>query len=167
MDYNFKKAEKADIQDIWHILEDAIQLRKNEGSAQWQDGYPNLTVINNDVSKGAGYILTEEDTIIGYCAILINDEPEYSNIKGNWLTQGDFIVFHRVAISKDHLGKGLAQLMLKFIEQVALEKNIYSIKADTNFDNIGMLKIFEKLGYTYCGEVSFRGSSRKAFEKVL
>lgn len=167
MDYNFKKAEKADIQDIWHILEDAIQLRKNEGSAQWQDGYPNLTVINNDVSKGAGYILTEEDTIIGYCAILINDEPEYSNIKGNWLTQENFIVFHRVAISKNHLGKGLAQLMLKFIEQVALEKNIYSIKADTNFDNIGMLKIFEKLGYTYCGEVSFRGSSRKAFEKVL
>jgi hypothetical protein len=30
-----------------------------------------------------------------------------------------------------------------------------------------MLKLFEKLGYQYCGEVYFRGSARKAFEKVI
>jgi hypothetical protein len=30
-----------------------------------------------------------------------------------------------------------------------------------------MISIFEKAGYTYCGEVYFRGSPRKAFEKVL
>jgi hypothetical protein len=38
---------------------------------------------------------------------------------------------------------------------------------DTNFDNLPMLNIFEKLGYTYCGEVYFRGSARRAYEKVL
>jgi hypothetical protein len=27
--------------------------------------------------------------------------------------------------------------------------------------------IFEKLEYGYCGEVHFRGSARKAYEKVL
>lgn len=30
-----------------------------------------------------------------------------------------------------------------------------------------MLKIIEKLGYKYCGEVYFRGVARKAFEKLL
>jgi hypothetical protein len=29
------------------------------------------------------------------------------------------------------------------------------------------MKIFEKLGYTLCGEVYFRGGARKAYEKVL
>ncbi len=38
---------------------------------------------------------------------------------------------------------------------------------DTNFDNTPMLRILEKLGYTYCGEVYFRGSARRAYEKVL
>jgi len=56
---------------------------------------------------------------------------------------------------------------MEFIEKVALEKNIHSIKVDTNFDNPAMLKTFENLGYSYCGEVYFRGSARKAFEKVI
>jgi hypothetical protein len=30
-----------------------------------------------------------------------------------------------------------------------------------------MMAIFEKLGYAYCGEVHFRGSARKAYEKVF
>lgn len=74
---------------------------------------------------------------------------------------------HRVAISDQYIGKGLAQIMLKYMEEYALSNNIYSIKADTNFDNAGMLKIFEKMGYSYCGEVTFRGTPRRAFEKVL
>ena len=54
-----------------------------------------------------------------------------------------------------------------FTEEIALKNNIISIKVDTNFDNIAMLKIFEKLGYTYCGEVQLRAGIRKAFEKVI
>ena len=57
--------------------------------------------------------------------------------------------------------------MLSFVEENALSNQIYSVKADTNFDNFGMLKIFDKLGYKYCGEVFLRGAKRKAFEKVL
>jgi GNAT superfamily N-acetyltransferase len=111
--------------------------------------------------------LTLEGIIVGYCAILFNDEPEYDKIVGQWLTNGDFIVFHRVAIAEGYLRKGLAQVLLGFIEALARKQNIPSLKADTNFDNAAMLALFAKLGYTYCGEVYFRGSPRKAFEKVL
>jgi hypothetical protein len=57
--------------------------------------------------------------------------------------------------------------MMSFIEELAVKNNIYSVKADTNFDNYAMMKSFENAGYVYCGEVYFRGSARKAFEKVL
>lgn len=168
MDYHFRKANKDDRNQIWEILQSAIHRRKADGSDQWQDGYPNPTVIDNDIEKGSAYVLTDGgDTVIGYCSLLINDEPAYADIKGNWITNGDFVVFHRVAISEKHTGKGLAQKMLKYIEEFALQNNIRSIKADTNFDNTAMLKIVEKMGYKYCGEVYFRGSARKAFEKVL
>jgi hypothetical protein len=46
--------------------------------------------------------------------------------------------------------------------QFALSQNIKSVKADTNFDNLAMLKIFESLGYVYCGQVYFRGSAKKS-----
>lgn len=167
MNYKFRKASLDDLTLIWKILQQGIVRRKKDGSIQWQDGYPNPEVIKKDIEKSAGYVLTDRNSIIGYCAILINDEPEYANIEGNWLTNEDFVVFHRVAISEKYLGKGLSKKILESIEVVALDNGIYSIKADTNFDNIAMLKAFERMGYFYCGEVYFRGQARKAFEKVL
>ena len=167
MNYDFRKATVSDITQIWVIIQQAIERRKNDGSQQWQDGYPNETVIQQDIAKSTGYVLTDGDTIAGYAAILFNDEPAYELLKGKWLTNGDFLVVHRVAISDDYLGKGLAQKIFLFTEGLALENNILSIKVDTNFDNIPMLNILEKLGYTYCGELTFRGGVRKAFEKKL
>lgn len=165
--YKFRKAILEDIPAIWEILQQAILRRKKDGSKQWQDGYPNPEVVQKDIEKGVGFVLTEGETIIGYVAILINDEPEYKNIEGEWLTDKDFVVFHRVAIAENQIGKGLAKLMFNYIEKFALENNIHSVKADTNFDNPAMINLFEKTGYKYCGEVYFRGSARKAYEKVL
>lgn len=167
MNHLFRKATASEIPEIWAILQQAILRRKADGSEQWQDGYPNHEVIQKDIEKAAGFVLTDGEAIVGYCAVLLNDEPAYATIEGDWLSNDDFVVFHRVAISEKHLGKGLALKLLRFIEEFALENKIYSIKADTNFDNVAMLKIFEKSGYTFCGEVYFRGKARKAFEKIL
>ena len=167
MNYFFRKAISAEIAPIWDILQDAILRRKKDGSNQWQDGYPNPESVQIDIEKGVGFVLTEYDSIIGYCAILINDEPEYANIVGKWISNTDFVVFHRVAIAETHLGKGMAKLIFKYIEEFAKNNKIYSVKADTNFDNGAMLSLFDKSGYVYCGEVHFRGSPRKAYEKIL
>ena len=124
-------------------------------------------MIANDITHQYGYVLTEGDEILGYVALLINNEPAYEAIKGKWLTKADFMVFHRVAISPNYLGRGLAKFLLLKIEEIARNKVIPSLRADTNFDNAPMLHLFEKLGYKYCGEVTFRGTPRKAFEKKL
>jgi RimJ/RimL family protein N-acetyltransferase len=164
---NFRKATISDIPIIWEIIFNAILRRKREGSNQWQDGYPNKGIIRNDIDNGVGHLIIHDEEIVGYCAILINDEPEYDHIQGKWLTNDDYVVFHRLAICNKHLGKGIAKKVFKLVEQYALEKKINSIKADTNFDNQPMLRIFGKMDYSYCGEVFFRGSPRRAFEKVL
>ncbi len=167
MNYKFEKAKKDQAADIWQILNDAIVRRKNDGSNQWQDGYPNPSVVESDIEHGYGYVITDNEVIVAYCVIVINDEPAYKDIEGQWLTQGDFVVFHRVAVSSMYVGKGIARVLLGFIDQFALDNKIFSVRADTNFDNTAMLALFEKTGYKYCGEVYFRGSPRKAFEKTL
>ena len=163
----FRLATLTDLPAIWDILQQAIARRKADGSNQWQDGYPNPEVVQNDIVKEVGFVLTLENEIAGYFVVLINDEPEYAKIEGKWLTNDDFVVFHRIAISEDNLGKGLAKSIFQFIEDYALKNDIFSVKADTNFDNHAMLSLFDKSGYVYCGEVYFRGSPRRAYEKVL
>ncbi|TDQ08329.1 GNAT family N-acetyltransferase [Pedobacter metabolipauper] len=167
MIFEFREANPSDTEVIWDILQEAILRRKNDGSNQWQDGYPNRDILGADIENDAGYVLTEGEKVIGYCAVLVNDEPEYTNIVGKWLSHGDFLVVHRIVVAGDYAGKGLARQILFEVENLALAKNIFSIKVDTNFDNIAMIKTFEKLGYVYCGEVTFRGSPRRAYEKIV
>ena len=165
--YQFRKALLSEKTKIWEIIQHAIKRRKEDGSNQWQDGYPNIEVIEKDIKNGEGFVLADGNTIIGYCAVLINNEPEYEKIIGKWLTNSDFVVVHRIAIAESYLGRSLSQIMLQNVESFALNNSIFSIKVDTNFDNFAMLKIFEKMDYIYCGEVYFRGNPRKAFEKVV
>ena len=162
-----RKAEKSEIPAIWLILQQAIEQRRLDGSEQWQDGYPNEAIIQTDIDAGYGYVLSENQEVIAYAAIILDIEPAYEIIEGKWLTSGKYVVVHRVAVKNGLKQKGAATQMFRMIEKLAVENNVFSIKVDTNFDNIPMLRIVEKLGYTYCGEVYFNGSARKAFEKVL
>ncbi len=163
----FRKATIYDADKIWEILQQGILRRKQDGSNQWQDGYPNEDTAKTDIEKGIGYVLTENDIVVAYCAIISNYEPAYDEIEGKWLTNGDYNVVHRGVVSNEVAGKGYVTELLKRVEQLSKENDIFSIKVDTNFDNLAMLHILNKLGYVYCGEVYFRGSARKAFEKVL
>lgn len=162
-----RKATITEVPVIWEILQYAIAQRKADGSQQWQDGYPNENSIRNDVDNGSAYVLEDNGTILLYAAVIFDKEPAYENIEGKWLTEGDYMVLHRVAASPLAKGKGIATQFFQIIEDLCVQNNVFSIKIDTNFDNVPMLKIIDRLGYTYCGEVYFRGSARKAFEKVL
>ncbi len=168
MKLNFRQAVLADVDRVWQILQQGIQKRKAEGSQQWQDGYPNLQVLLADIAKASGLVMEiNGEGIVGYCALMVNDEPQYAHIEGQWLSDGDFVVFHRLVIAQEHLGKGLAKAFFAEIENFARTRQIQSVRADTNFDNLEMLQLFARCGYSYCGEVWFRGTPRKAFEKLL
>jgi GNAT superfamily N-acetyltransferase len=152
---------------IWDILQQAVKQRKLDGSEQWQNGYPNEETVQSDIENGNAFVLVENNVIIAYAAIIFGIEPAYNDIKGSWLTNEDYVVIHRVATSKSLKGKGIATHLFRIIENLCIEQNVFSIKVDTNFDNVPMLKILNKLNYTYCGEVFFNGAPRKAYEKLI
>ncbi len=152
---------------IWEIIQYAIEQRRLDGSQQWQSGYPNPTSLREDLDAGAAYVLEMDGELLLYAAILFTPEPAYEVIEGRWLTDGPYMVLHRVAASPKAKGKGIATTFFQMAEDLCRERGIPSIKVDTNFDNTPMLRILDKLGYTYCGEVYFRGSARRAYEKVV
>jgi hypothetical protein len=164
---NLRKAASSELPAIWEILQQAIEQRKQDGSDQWQNGYPNEQTVHDDIANGYAYVLTDNNMIIAYTAIIFGVEPAYNDIKGKWLTNDDYVAIHRVATSNAVKGKGVATQLFKLIEGLCIEQKVYSIKVDTNFDNVPMLKILDKLNYCYCGEVFFSGSARRAYEKVL
>lgn len=56
---NFRKSTFDDVDKILEIIEKAkIELNKL-GLDQWQNGYPNKEVIENDVKLGISYVLED------------------------------------------------------------------------------------------------------------
>ncbi len=162
-----RKAEIEDRDIIWGIIQQSIERRKQDGSTQWQNGYPNLGTVESDIAKGFGYVLTVDGEIAVYAALILNDEPAYSTIEGAWLSDGEFVVVHRVAVDEKFAGQGMVKKLFDHIEVFTKSHGIQSIKVDTNYDNLAMLKILESKGYSYCGEVLLAGGMRKAYEKII
>ena len=48
----FRKSTKSDVIKIMEIVKQAQEYFKSQGIDQWQNGYPNEEVINNDIENG-------------------------------------------------------------------------------------------------------------------
>ena len=163
----FRKATENDFPEIWEIILQAKHLMQTENRNQWNENYPLPETIYGDMKKGIGYVLEHEGHVIAYSAISFDEDPAYKNISGKWLTDAPYIVIHRIAVSDTMKNKGIATCLFQEAERMAVSNGIYSMRADTKYDNLRMLKVFQKLDMQYCGEVLMRGEPRRALEKII
>lgn len=54
LETKLRKAEIEDRHEIWAIIQQSIERRKQDGSTQWQNGYPNMGTVESDIAKGFG-----------------------------------------------------------------------------------------------------------------
>ena len=164
-----RKAAIADIPAMMEIFFQAQASLKALGVNQWQNNYPNVDVVGKDLDNGTAYVLTQDGCVIATATIIFNNEPTYDRIyEGEWLSRGEFVVVHRMAIDNRYKKKGIASHILREVGKIAVQANISSFKIDTHKDNVPMRKTLEKNGFTYCGRiVLLDGNSRVAYEKLL
>ncbi len=181
---NFRKSTFDDVDRILEIIEKAkIELRKL-GLDQWQNGYPDRKVVENDVKNGISYVLESIEKnenelesenlkkILGTIVLSPKKERPYSKIEGKWITTDDYIVIHRLAVDSEIKNKGIATKILEFSEKECIKNKILSIKTDTHENNEPMKKFLEKNGFSYCGVIYLDrepdvGEKRIAYEKII
>ena len=164
-----RKTTIDDISAVMEIIEQGKAYLKSNGIDQWQNGYPNESVIKEDIINEYGYVLEYEDKIVGTVALSFDGEPWYDDITdGEWLTLGEFLVIHRLAVSSDVRGTDIAPEIIRQAEKLCVQRGVSSIKIDTHEDNIIMQKFVKKNGFKYCGMVILGSEGeRLAFEKLL
>lgn len=163
----FRKASLNDLDTISDILRRAVQKMLSEGKKQWTEKYPTRVHAQADIERGVGHVLELDGKVVAYGAVVLDGEPAYLGLEGEWLSDMPYVVVHRIAVDSEIMGRGLGAGFLKEVENYALSKDIHSFRIDTNYDNFAMLHLLPKLGFTYCGEVTYESGKRKAFEKLL
>lgn len=164
----FRKSIKSDLDNIMIIIKEAQKYFKENNIDQWQDNYPNEETILNDINNETSYVLVKDNNIVATASISFEEEKTYKNIDGNWLTNDRYVVIHRVAVTNKLKGLGLASIILKKAELLALANNVHSIKIDTHKDNKAMQRVLKKNNFTYCGIIYLEDNSERiAFEKTF
>ncbi|SHJ71024.1 GNAT family N-acetyltransferase [Tepidibacter formicigenes] len=165
----FRKAVETDINDIMNIIKQAQVYFKEHGINQWQDNYPNVETISSDIANKNSYVLIRDNNIVATVAVCFDGEKTYDSIyEGEWISNNEYAVIHRIAVNKNYKGLGVASEIIKNVEQLCLNKGVHSIKVDTHEENISMQKLLEKNKFQYCGIIYLEDRSKRvAFEKIL
>ena len=164
-----KHTKLEDVHYVMEIIDQAKLYFKEQGIDQWQNGYPNTNIIENDIHKNHSYVLTKEEMIIATAVISFEEEPTYREIfEGAWKSHQDYAVMHRVAVDSSFKGKGIASQLIHHTELMCKENGVSSIKIDTHENNRSMQRSLIKNEFEYCGIIYLTdGSKRVAFEKTL
>ena len=168
----FLQAQSCETDRIMQIIRQAQARMHAAGSRQWQDGYPAPGHISADIGRNRGYVLCKPGvegplSVIAYGAVVFDGEPAYDAIDGQWLTDEPYVLVHRIAVADGERGRGVAAEFLHRVETLAQERGVKAFRIDTNFDNQTMLRLLERMGFTFCGKVVYRSGERLAFEKRL
>ena len=165
-----RKSANNDLPSIMKIIHEAQQYLASQNIDQWQDGYPDETMILNDIQNKESFIVLDNEEIVATYVLSINGDENYDVIEGNWLTDDltAYGVIHRIAVAKSNTKKGIAKHIILECEKQLKYSGITTMRIDTHKDNKGMQHILKTLGYSYCGIIKLkRGGDRLAFEKLI
>ena len=152
------------MKDIMTVMEAAKKIMRSSGNMhQWGEGYPSEAVILTDMKRDSGFVIVEEEKIVGYFAFLASPEPTYYNIyDGEWLDdERPYHVVHRIASLPD------AHHIFSDIMDFCFSHDT-NIRIDTHRDNTIMQHLIAKHGFSYCGIIFLAsGDERLAYQKLL
>lgn len=154
-----RQAKLQDIDVIMPMIENGRKHIQTYNIPQWINGYPSKDTIAEDISENRGYVLLDNEEIIGYFVVLDYD-PCYEKIEGKWIDNSKYVAIHRTVTKSfnDGLGSRMFDEIKKYYDH---------IRVDTHEGNISMNKCLLKNNFIYCGVIHLAdGSPRNAYEYI-
>lgn len=158
-------AEMSDLAQMMNIVHQAQEDLKEMGVQQWQNGYPNETVLCDDILKKKAIVIADEQ-VFGFMVVSMNDEVTYDPLT-TWV-KDEYLVLHRFAVDRTVQRQGIASQMIDAAKQMAYQHQIGSIRIDTHEKNVKMRRFLEKNHFEERGIIFLKdGSPRIAYELLF
>lgn len=144
-----RRAQLQDLDAIMKIIDDAKAHLKQNGSPQWQNGYPNRENFIQDISMQTNWLLINDNKVVATATLQLIPEPTYHNIEqGKWAQPADpYATIHRVAISSNYRGQGLSKLLFSNLLTVGQLQGIKNFRVDTHRKNKAMQHIVKSFNF--------------------
>lgn len=161
-----RKAMINELDEINNIFINAIEIMDKNNILQWDEVYPDLKTLKEDIIKKQMYVGEIDKQIAS--VFVLNNKFDEEYVKGAWeYTDESFNVVHRLCVNPLFQNQGIAKQTMCIIERLLVEINIQSIRLDAFSLNPYAIKLYENLGYKKVGEVNWRKGLFYLYEKNL
>lgn len=161
-----RKAELKDLNIIIDIFKSAIDTMNSNSIYQWDEIYPDNTILKQDIVSDQMYVGIIDDKIVS--AVVVNNEFDEQYKNGNWKYDNErFAVVHRLCVSPDYQNKKVGRNTMLMIEELLKKEGIQYIRLDAFSQNPYALRMYEALGYKKIGEANWRKGLFYLLEKKL
>ncbi|MGN1295469.1 MAG: GNAT family N-acetyltransferase [Bacilli bacterium] len=170
---NIRLLTPNDIDSVMEIINDAKKLL-SKNSLQWQQGYPNIDTMLNDITSCSCFgLFNEENCLVAIASLIKGIDPNYLDIEGKWQNypSTNDLQIHRIAVREGYHRKKLGDTLMKFAIDKAKEYHCTSIKIDTHKVNYPMQHLCLNNGFVYRGIITLKRDeidpTRLAYELTI
>jgi len=157
-----RKAKITELPNIKQLTEACAKAMIKKGIFQWNEQYPSLQKLREDIENEELYTFVKDKRIIGIIVITPGMDEEYIPIK--WLSRTNKNIYiHRLATHPDFWGQGYAQKLMDFAENKAKVEDYESVRLDTFSQNKRNQNFYEARGYNRLGNIYFPKQSKHPF----
>lgn len=153
-----RKATAADLDGVEQIYQDVLEDQaSNINYTNWQKGaYPTRADGEKALAEGTLYVQFDGGMMVG-CAIFNHEQlPEYANIRWKYPADGDQVMtIHTMCVSPHAAGKGYAQALVTYGEELGRSLGCTVMRFDTYEGNFPARNLYAKLGYHSPGATEF------------
>ena len=163
---SYEKGKMSELENIVKIFKNAAEEMLRHQINQWDEIYPNEAILKADIENEELFVgkINNEIAVV-YVLNQLCDE-QYSN--GIWKEgEGNFAVIHRLCVNPTYQNRGIAKQTMAHIEEVSIKEGKKAIRLDVFSKNPFALKVYEAVGYTIVGEVSWRKGLFYLMEKLI
>lgn len=143
------RIEKALPEDAEEIYAMYSSLKGSPGCT-WNDEYPSLEFVREDIKSRSLYKLTENGVMIAAAYLGDFEETERPECFDKSIKRlGEF---SRVGVRREYHRMGYAQRLLRFLLTEAATLGYDGLALFVGTENFGAMALYEKLGFRRCGE---------------
>ena len=168
-----REAREDDLEEINTFVRNVVEVMNANGNFQWDVNYPLKEHFLEDIRNGELYVYCDMNLmggkVVGVVALTAAPCPEYSQAPGVDLSIPG-VTPHRLAVSLDYQGRGIAMKLLMHADKVCKSKGWRYIRIDTNKVNTVMQRLISSCSFTFKGEIALNNKPGFVFycyEKML
>lgn len=141
----YKIAEIKNIDEIILLLREVIERLNSINLPLWNDEYPSLELMKEDIVSGGGRIVVHDDQIIAYAHIGDSIEEYGKNV----FIHDNLYSISRLMVRSGYENQGVATYLIKKIEEEVKSLNRPGLGIMVHPINKKAIKLYEKLGFVF------------------